>query len=116
MTFFASLLITGLMTGAIYALVALGFVLVYKATGVINFAQGEFLLIGAYTVYAAFVVFRLPMVLAVLVGVVFAIVLGIVIERLVLRPLVGENAISVIMVTIGLAALLRAVVQLIFGT
>jgi branched-chain amino acid transport system permease protein len=83
---------------------------------VINFAQGEFLLIGAYTLYAAFVVFQLPMVAAVLIGVVFAIILGVVIERLVLRPLVGESAISVIMVTIGLAALLRAVVQLIFGT
>ena len=116
MNTFLNLTVYGLSDGAILALAALGFVLIYKATGVLNFAQGEFLLIGAYTVYAAFVVFRLPMVLAVLVGVVFAIMLGIVIERLVLRPLVGENAISVIMVTIGLAALLRAVVQLIFGT
>jgi branched-chain amino acid transport system permease protein len=91
-------------------------VLIYKATGVINFAQGELLLIGAYTLYTVFVVFRLPLGLAVVIGVVFATVLGVVIERLVLRPLVGESAISVIMVTIGLAALLRAVVQLIFGT
>ena len=116
MNTFLNLTVYGLSDGAILALAALGFVLIYKATGVINFAQGEFLLVGAYTLYAAFVVFRLPMVAAVLVGVVFAVVLGVVIERLVLRPLVGESAISVIMVTIGLAALLRAVVQLIFGT
>jgi len=116
MNTFLNLTVYGLSDGAILALAALGFVLIYKATGVINFAQGEFLLIGAYTLYAAFVVFQLPMVAAVLVGVVFAIILGVVIERLVLRPLVGESAISVIMVTIGLAALLRAVVQLIFGT
>lgn len=113
---FIQLTVNGLANGAILALAALGFVLIYKATGVLNFAQGEFLLIGAYTLYAAFVVFQLPMVAAVLIGVVFAIILGVVIERLVLRPLVGESAISVIMVTIGLAALLRAVVQLIFGT
>jgi branched-chain amino acid transport system permease protein len=116
MNTFLNLTVYGLSDGAILALAALGFVLIYKATGVINFAQGEFLLIGAYTLYAAFVVFQLPMVAAVLFGVVFAIILGVVIERLVLRPLVGESAISVIMVTIGLAALLRAVVQLIFGT
>ena len=116
MNTFLNLTVYGLSDGAILALAALGFVLIYKATGVINFAQGEFLLVGAYTLYAAFVVFRLPMVAAVVVGVVFAVVLGVVIERLVLRPLVGESAISVIMVTIGLAALLRAVVQLIFGT
>jgi branched-chain amino acid transport system permease protein len=116
MNTFLNLTVYGLSDGAILALAALGFVLIYKATGVINFAQGEFLLIGAYTLYAAFVVFRLPMVAAVVIGVVFAIILGIAIERLVLRPLVGESAISVIMVTIGLAAFLRAVVQLIFGT
>jgi branched-chain amino acid transport system permease protein len=113
---FLNLTVYGLSEGAILALAALGFVLIYKATSVINFAQGEFLLVGGYTVYAAFVVFRLPLVLAVVVGLAFAIVLGLLIERLVLRPMVGESAISVIMVTIGLAALLRAVVQLIFGT
>jgi branched-chain amino acid transport system permease protein len=116
MNTFLNLTVYGLSDGAILALAALGFVLIYKSTGVINFAQGEFLLVGAYTLYAAFVVFRLPMVVSVVVGVIFAILLGVVIERLVLRPLVGESAISVIMVTIGLAALLRAVVQLIFGT
>ena len=93
MNTFLNLTVYGLSDGAILALAALGFVLIYKATGVINFAQGEFLLIGAYTLYAAFVVFQLPMVAAVLIGVVFAIILGVVIERLVLRPLVGESAI-----------------------
>ena len=116
MNTFLNLTVYGLSDGAILALAALGFVLIYKATGVINFAQGEFLLIGAYTVYSAFVVFKLPLGVAVVVGVAVAVALGVLIERLVLRPLVGENAISVIMVTIGLAAVLRAVVQLIFGT
>lgn len=116
MNTFMNLTVYGLADGAILALAALGFVLIYKATAVINFAQGEFLLVGAYTLYAAFVVFQLPLVLAVVVGVMVAVLLGVTIERLVLRPLVGEDAISVIMVTIGLAAVLNAVIQMIFGT
>ena len=116
MSNFLTQTIYGVSDGAILALAALGFVLIYKSTGVINFAQGEFLLIGAYTVYAAFVVFQLPLVLAVVLGLLFAIVMGVLIERLILRPLVGESAISVIMVTIGLAAVLKAVAQLFFGT
>jgi branched-chain amino acid transport system permease protein len=116
MSTFINLTVYGLSDGAILALAALGFVLIYKATGVINFAQGEFLLIGAYTVYAAFVLFGLPLTVAVVFGVVVATLLGLLIERLVLRPMIGESAISVIMVTIGLAALLSAVVQMIFGT
>jgi branched-chain amino acid transport system permease protein len=111
-----NLTVYGLADGAILALAALGFVLIYKATSVINFAQGEFLLVGAYTVYAVFVLMGLPVVAAVLIGLVIAVLLGIGIERFVLRPLVGESAISVIMVTIGLAAVLRAVVQMFFGT
>ncbi|MBK8468372.1 MAG: branched-chain amino acid ABC transporter permease [Candidatus Phosphoribacter sp.] len=116
MSTFLLLAVYGLADGAILALAALGFVLIYKATRVINFAQGEFLLVGAYTFYTAFVLFDLPWILASLVGVLFAIVLGVVVERFVLRPLVGETAISVIMVTIGLSAVLKAVVQMFFGT
>lgn len=116
MNTFVSLLVYGLADGAILALAALGFVLVYKATRVINFAQGEFLLVGAYTFYSAFVLLQLPLVLAAVIGVIVATALGVIVERFVLRPLVGESAISVIMVTIGLSTILRAVVQLFFGT
>ncbi|MDQ3156361.1 MAG: branched-chain amino acid ABC transporter permease [Actinomycetota bacterium] len=116
MSTFINLLIYGLADGAILALAALGFVLIYKATGVINFAQGEFLLIGAYTFYAAFVLLGLPFSIAVVVGAVVAVALGLIVERFVLRPLIGENPISVIMVTIGLSLFLKAVVQMFFGT
>ena len=93
MSTFVSLTVYGMADGAILALAALGFVLIYKATSVINFAQGEFLLVGAYTFYAAFVLLGLPIVLASLVGVLFAVGLGIVVERFVLRPLIGESPI-----------------------
>jgi len=111
-----SLTVYGLSDGALLALAALGFVLIYKATRVINFAQGEFLLVGAYMFYTAFVVMRLPLIFAAVFGVLVAIVLGVVVERFVLRPLIGEHAISVIMVTIGLSAVLRAIIQIFFGT
>ena len=116
MSTFISLTIYGLSDGALLALAALGFVLIYKATRVINFAQGEFLLVGAYMFYTAFVVMRLPLIAAALFGVLVAIVLGIVVERFILRPLIGEHAISVIMVTIGLSSVLKAVIQIFFGT
>ncbi|HEX2685195.1 MAG TPA: branched-chain amino acid ABC transporter permease [Kofleriaceae bacterium] len=116
MTQFIQLTIYGLANGAILALAALGFVLIYKATSVINFAQGELLLVGAYAFYSAFVLLHLPVILAVVVGAIIAAALGVAIERLVLRPLVGEDPISVIMVTIGLSAVLKALVQIVYGT
>lgn len=116
MSTFMNLLVYGTADGAILALAALGFVLIYKATEVINFAQGEFLLVGGYMFYTAFVVFQLPILLAVVVGVLVATALGILVERLILRPMVGENPISIIMVTIGLSTLLRALVQMFYGT
>ena len=115
MSDFIQLTVTGLSNGAVLALAALGFVLIFKSTGVLNFAQGEFLLVGAYSIFAA-VSFGMPWPLAVVVALVIAVLLGFLVERVVLRPLVGESAIAVIMVTIGLAAVLRATVQVIWGT
>ena len=113
---FIQLTVTGLSNGAILALAALGFVLIYKASGVINFAQGHFLLIGAYVVWALTVDAGLHWAIAVAGAMLVAILLGVVVERLVLRPLVGQPVISVIMVTIGLAYVLAALVQMIWGT
>ena len=113
---FVQLTINGLSNGAILALAALGFVLVYKATGVINFAQGEFLLIAGFVIWFMLVQVGSPWFVGVAVAVVVAIALGLVIERTILRPMVGRPVISVIMVTIGLAAVLGAIVQIIWGT
>lgn len=116
MSNFLQLTVTGTANGAILALAALGFVLIYKATGVINFAQGEFLLIGAYVIWFTVADIGLHWTIGTLIAVLVAIGLGILIERLVLRPMIGESAIAVIMVTIGLSSLLRAAVQFTFGT
>jgi len=115
MTRFVQLTANGLANGAILALAALGFVLIYKATEVINFAQGQFLVIGAFMVYNANVTWGLPWPVAILVGIATGVFLGVAIERVILRGLVGESSLSVIMVTIGLAAVLYAVVQIVWG-
>ncbi|HEB64678.1 MAG TPA: branched-chain amino acid ABC transporter permease, partial [Chloroflexi bacterium] len=87
----------------------------YKSSDIINFAQGEFLLIGAYVTYAMIAQFGLVWPLALVLTLLVSIALGVVVERLVLRPLIGEPIISVIMVTIGLSSLLRAIVSTIWG-
>lgn len=109
------LTMSGVANGAIFALVALGFVLIYKSSDVINFAQGELLLIGAYLTYMTVEQIGLWWPAGVVVAVLLAAVVGVLIETLVLRPLIGEPAISVIMVTIGLSSLLRAIVGAIWG-
>lgn len=113
---FIQLTILGLANGAILGLAALGFVIIFKATGVINFAQGFFLLVGAYVVWSMVVQVGLHWSLAVAAALIVAVAIGLTTERFVLRPLVGENVISVIMVTIGLASILEGGVQFIWGT
>jgi len=112
---FLQLTLTGLTSGAVYALVAVGFVLIYKSSDVINFAQGEFLLIGAYLAYFFMGQLGLHWSIGIILTIIVAAGLGVIIERLVLRPLIGEPIISVIMVTIGLASLLKAIVGGIWG-
>ena len=113
---FLQLTASGVANGAIYALVALGFVLIYKSSDVINFAQGELLMIGAYLTYTTIEQFGMVWPLGVLVAVLAAAGIGVLIQQLVLRPLIGEPVISVIMVTIGLSSLLRAILGAIYGT
>ncbi len=111
MNLFLQLTISGMTNGAVYALVALGFVLIYKSSDVINFAQGELLLVGAYLAFFFVAQLGLAWPIGVLLALLVAAALGILIERLVLEPLIGEPIISVIMVTIGLSSLLRAIVN-----
>lgn len=116
MTTFVQLTVSGLANGAILALAALGFVLVFKATSVINFAQGAFLLLGAYFMWWLIASIGLHWLLALVIALVCALVLGMAIERSVLRPMVGQPVISVIMLTIGLNEVISSVVQVLWGT
>jgi len=115
MQYLLQLVISGLVIGSIYAAVALGFTIIYKATRVVNFAQGEFLMVGAYVCYAFVVQMRVPFWAALLLTILFALAMAMVLERLVLRPMIGEPIISIIMVTIGLSLVMRALVTAIWG-
>jgi branched-chain amino acid transport system permease protein len=116
MEFLLQLVINGLVVGSIYALVGMGFVIIYKSSSILNFAQGEFLLIGAYISLAIVTAYKVPFLAATLLTLLFATVLGLAVERLILRPMIGEPLISVIMVTLGLSSVLKAVVQGLWGT
>lgn len=116
MTFFLNLLVTGLVVGSVYSLVAMGFVLIFKASRVVNFAQGDFLMVGAYVCLSLLAWASLPYPAAVLGTLVFAVLLGLLVERLILRAMIGEPILSVILVTLGLSSVLRAAVQAAYGT
>jgi branched-chain amino acid transport system permease protein len=113
--FTALLLSNGILIGMMYALIALGFVLVYKATDAINFAQGEFVMFAGILCAAAGYLLSLPFWLCAFLALVGMIGFSFALERIVLRPLIGRPVIAVIMATIGLAAILRGVGPLAFG-
>jgi branched-chain amino acid transport system permease protein len=112
---FFQLLFKGVALGAIYALVALGFVIIFKATGVINFAQGALMLVGGYLAFNAGVTWGLPFVVAVLFAALSCAILGFLVERLVLRRMIGQPLFAVLMITIGLSIIADQVVTSIWG-
>jgi len=114
--FALQLIITGIAVGGVYALMALGFVLIYKASTVVNFGPGELVLFGAYVAWATILNMRLPLYVALPLTLAIAILLGLVIERGVLRPLIGQPIISVIMVTFGFASVIRGVLNMAWGS
>lgn len=108
MIYLTELLVSGLAVGAVYGLVAMGFAVIYKATGLLNFAQGEVAMIIAYVAWTISGTVDGNPYLVALGALVFAVLLGLAIERVVIRPMMGEPIFSMIMVTIGLAVILRA--------
>jgi branched-chain amino acid transport system permease protein len=109
------LLVNGLVVGTLYGVVAMSFVLIYKATQVVNFAQGELLLIGAWVCWVMLTKYQLPFYVGMPLTLVFMFVFGISIQIVILRPMIGEPIISVIMVTIALSEVFQASLKWIFG-
>lgn len=114
-SFFAEVLIGGLLSGVMYSLVAIGFVLIYKTSGVLNFAQGAQLLFAALT-FVSLVERGVPFALALLLTFALMVLLGLTIERTVLRPLVNQPPITLFMATLGLSYVIEGVAQLVWGT
>jgi branched-chain amino acid transport system permease protein len=114
--FFFEVLIGGLLSGVMYALVAIGFVLIYKASGVFNFAQGAMVFFAALTCVGIIDKFGAPLWLAIPATVLVMIALGLAIEKVVLRPLVNQPEITLFMATIGLAFFIEGLAQLMWGS
>lgn len=107
--------INGGLTGLLYALVAMGFVIIYRSARVFNFAQGEIVVVGGFLVWTFMAGLGLPAWISLPLAFLVSILLGIIIERIILRPLVGEELFALVMVTIGLLIFLRGAVLVIWG-
>ena len=114
-TLLVQLLINGVIVGTLYALVAMCFVLIYKASQIVNFAQGELLLIGAWMCWWIVADLGIPFFWGFLLTFAFMVVFGVLLQVVVLRPMIGEPIISVIMVTIGLSIFFQAMMKWMFG-
>jgi len=114
-TFFLQLMVSGFALGMVYALIAIGFVIILKCSKAFNIAQGHFVMIGGYLGFTFLVTFHLPVWASLLAAIAVAIVMGLLIERLTLRPLIGQPVLAVIMMTIALATIFEGLATLIWG-
>ena len=115
LSFFIQLFASGIAVGCLYALIALGFVLIIKATDILNFAHGEIIMISSLLCYFLMAKYHFSFLTASLITVLIAALLGVLTERLVLRPMLGEPIFAVVMITIGLSIFLRSMAGILFG-
>jgi branched-chain amino acid transport system permease protein len=113
--FFIQLFASGIAVGCLYALIALGFVLIIKATDILNFAHGEIIMISSLLCYFLMAKYHFSFLTASLITILIAALLGVLTERVVLRPMLGEPIFAVVMITIGLSIFLRSMAGIIFG-
>lgn len=115
MDFLIQLVVSGIAVGGVYAVVALGFVTIFKATGILNFATGEFMMAGAYLTYTGMTALQLPFPAALALAMVGVSLLALLVERTLLRPLFGQASITVVMVTLGLSSVLKGLAQVLYS-
>lgn len=116
MSYFWTLVVYGAVVGSLYGLIAMGFAMIYKVSGVINFAQGEMMMLIAYIAYTVALQTGGNMLIQFVVIVVVSGLVGVVIERVIVRPMLGRSVFSIVMLTIALAVLIRAIVGLLWDT
>jgi branched-chain amino acid transport system permease protein len=109
------LVVSGLAVGSVYAVIGTGFVVIYKATKILNFAHGEILMVAAYFCVLLIDTLRLHFLPAFFLTLVFCAVLGLVVERFIMRPMIGEPIFAVVMITLGLSIILRPLTGMVFG-
>jgi len=115
MDFFVQLLVTGIAAGLVYGFIGMGFAMIYRATGVVNFAQGELMMLVAYIAFTLVGVFKLGFWPLLFASVAVSVVLGLLVEAALIRPMLGQPVFATVMVTIGLAVIIRSTVVLIWG-
>ena len=113
--YFLQLLVSGVAVGSLYALVAIGFVLIIKATDILNFAHGEVIMVSAFVCYFLMTSLHMNFIIAFLITITFAFVFGLLVERVVLRPMIGEPMFAIVMITIGFSIFLRSASGIVFG-
>ena len=107
---FLQLVISGIAIGCIYGLIALGFVLIYKATETVSFAQGDLMMLGAFGGLAGMTMLGFPFWAAVIAAIIAMGLFGVLLERIVIRPILGQPAFSIVMLTIGIAYVARGLI------
>ena len=112
---FLQLVISGVAQGCIYGLIALGFVLIYKATETVSFVQGDLMMLGAFGGLVAMTMLGFPFWIAVIASIVAMGVFGLVVERLVIRPILGQPQFTIVMLTIGIGYIVRGLVTMVPG-
>ena len=115
MDYFIQLLVSGIAAGLVYGFIGMGFAMIYRATGVVNFAQGELMMLVSYIAFTLAGTFQFGFWLMLAATVAASVLIGLLIEVLLIRPMLGQPVFSTVMVTIGLAVILRSVVVLIWG-
>lgn len=116
MQYLAELVISGLAIGTIYGLIAMAYAFIYKATGVVNFAQGEIMMLITYVTMSTLLLTGTPFWVGLLLAPLIGIVVGVGIERLVIRPMIGQPPFAIVMATIGLSILMRSIIVLFWGS
>ncbi|NTW77171.1 MAG: branched-chain amino acid ABC transporter permease [Syntrophaceae bacterium] len=108
-------ILSGLSNGAIYALIGFGFAIIHNATGIINFAQGEFVMLGGMFTIFFLSFFHLPLIPAIILSIIFSTMVGIAFERLAIRPLKNAKPLSMVIITIGASILIRGIAMVVWG-
>ncbi|ABB32051.1 inner-membrane translocator [Geobacter metallireducens RCH3] len=111
----AQYLLSGLSTGAIYALIGVGFAIIHNATGIINFAQGEFVMLGGMFTVFFLTVLNLPLLVSVILAIAASTIAGVAFERLAIRPMKNASPISLVIITVGGSILIRGIAMLVWG-
>ena len=115
MEIFIQITVSALGIGLLYSIVAIGFVIIFRATGVLNFAQGDLMILGAYFFYTCNALMHLSAIISFIITLIVCFLFGLIIERIMLRPMLGEPVVSIVMITIGLSIFIRSIVMIIWS-